>query len=169
MKMTKQRLVYLTLQVLFTAVVPLVIVFVGYGGWGEEANGFKIYFGCLIVLAVVLLVAKRVIFKPWAEKTRIKSGLLEADLEKETDTARIILIESALKRYRVCETVFNWALPLVCLAIVYAAFNAVEKELVQFTSILGWVVLSEIVGFAFSLLESLAVEGKHKPKQDTQQ
>jgi hypothetical protein len=72
------------LQVLFVAVFPLIIVFVGYGGWGKQANTFKIYFGTLVILAVVLLIVKKVIITPWIANTRIKTGNLEAELEKIT-------------------------------------------------------------------------------------
>lgn len=166
MKLTPKQIVFMCLQVLFVAVFPLIIVFVCYGGWGEEAKGFKLYFGTLIILAVVLLIVKKVIITPWLDKTKIKTGNLEAELEKETDKGKIILIEDALKKYRVIETIFNWILPLVILILAVVAFNAVEKQLVKFTDILLWVLLSEICGFTFSIVEALCVEGRHKnPKQ----
>lgn len=166
MKITPKQIVFMCLQVLFVAVFPLIIVFVGYGGWGKQANTFKIYFGTLVILAVVLLIVKKVIITPWVEKTRIKTGNLEAELEKETDKGKIILIEDALKKYRIIETIFNWLLPMVILILAVVAFNAVEKQLVKFTDILGWVLLSEICGFACSIVEALCVEGRHKnPKQ----
>ena len=166
MKITAKQIVFLCLQVLFVAIIPLIIVFVGYGGWGEKATTFKWYFGTLIILAVVLLITKKIIITPWLEKTRIKTGNLEAELEKETDKGKIILIEDALKKYRVIETVFNWLLPMVLLVLAFVAFNAVENAIVKFTGILGWVLLSEICACAFSVLEALCVEGKHKnPKQ----
>ena len=169
MKITPKQIVFLCLQVLFVAVVPMIIVFIGYGGWGEKASSFKWYFGTLVILAVVLLITKKVIITPWLAKVQIKVGNLEASLEKEIDKAKIILIEDALKKYRVIETVFNWLLPLVILILAVVAFSAVEKAIVQFSGILLWVLLSEIVAFAFSILESLCVVGKnrdYKPKEE---
>ena len=162
MKITPKQIVFMCLQVLFVAVVPLIIVFVGYGGWGEKANGFKVYFGTVAILAVVLLIAKKVIVTPWLDKQKIKTGALEAELVTTTDKAKIILIEDELKKYRVIETVFNWVLPLALLVLAVLAFSAVEKAIVKFSDILMWVMLSEFVGFVFAVLEAFSVEGKHK-------
>ena len=78
MKFTAKQIVFMCLQVLFVAIIPLIIVFVGYGGWGEKANGFKVYFGTLAILAVVVLITKKIIVSPWLEKLkreRLKQNL----------------------------------------------------------------------------------------------
>ena len=93
---------------------------------------------------------------------KIKTGTLEAELVTTTDKAKIILIEDELKKYRVITTVFNWVLPLALLVLAVMAFSAVERAIVKFSDILMWVMLSEIVGFVFAVLEALCVEGKHK-------
>lgn len=166
MKLTPKQIVFMCLQVLFVAVVPLIIVFIGYDGWGEKASGFKIYFGTLATLAVVLLITKKVIVTPWLDKQKIKTGNLEAELVTTTDKQKIILIEDELKKHRVIETVFNWVLPITLLIIAVVAFNAVERAIVKFSNILLWVMLSEFVGFVFAVLDALCVEGKHKnPKK----
>ena len=40
MKWTFKRFIFVVLELIFTAVVPLVIVYLGYGGWGAQAERF---------------------------------------------------------------------------------------------------------------------------------
>ena len=166
MKMSVKRLVFFLLQILFIAVIPLIIVYVGYGGWGEEATTFKWYFGVLILIAIIFLVVKKTLITPWLERQRIKAGNLEADLEKENDVVKIAFIEQALRKARVIEQLCNWLLPLLLLVLAFLAFRAVEKELVTFAGILGFVLLSEALGFVCAILEALCVESKHRKKKE---
>ena len=71
MKWTFKRFVFVVLELIFTAVVPLVIVYLGYGGWGAKAKRFKIYFGVVVAAVVVFLIVKRVFINPWLDKQRI--------------------------------------------------------------------------------------------------
>ena len=53
MKWTFKRFIFVVLELIFTAVVPLVIVYLGYGGWGAKAKRFKIYFRVVVAAVVV--------------------------------------------------------------------------------------------------------------------
>ncbi len=63
MKWTFKRFIFVVLELIFTAVVPLVIVYLGYGGWGAKAKRFKIYFGVVVAAVVVFLIVKRGIYQ----------------------------------------------------------------------------------------------------------
>ena len=165
MKWGWKRLLFFICKLVFMAVVPLVIIYIGYGGWGESAKSFKIYFGVLVSIAVVFLVLKKVLFDRWNEKQKIKTGNLEADLEKENDQVKIIYIEEALRKARVIETVISWFFPALAMIILFLACRALERSIVTFSGIIGFIALSELVGFVFSILDAISVEGKHKVKE----
>lgn len=162
MKKTKKFLLLSALEVLFTAIIPLVIVYIGYGGWGEQAKRFKIGFGVLITVIVILWIVKRVLIEPWQERQKIKTGNLLAQLEIETDKAKIENIENALKRSRLIETVFTWILPIAFLVAAFFAAKAMERAIVTFSGILGFVAVSEFIGFVCACACALCVNSKHK-------
>ena len=162
MKITLKWLLLISLEVLFVAVIPLAIVYIGYGGWGEEANSFKIHFGVLIFAIVVFWIVKKVLISPWLDKQKIKAGNLEAQLEAENDKGKIDNIESALKRVRLMETIFSWILPLAFLLVAFFSSRAMELAIVKFSGILGFVGVSEFIGFVFGCAAALCVDSKHK-------
>ena len=166
MKRSFKRFLFLLLELVFTAVVPLIIIYWGYGGWGEKAHKFKIYFGVMIAVVLVFLIVKRVFINSWLSKQRIKAGSLEAQIETENDPGTIINIEEALRRARVIEAVMDWILPLAFLVLAFEACRALEKSIVTFTGIIGFIGLSEAVGFVFAVCKSLCVQSRHRPKEE---
>lgn len=129
MKWTFKRFIFVVLELIFTAVVPLVIVYLGYGGWGAKAKRFKIYFRVVVAAVVVFLIVKRVFINPWLDKQRIKAGSLEAQIETENDAGKILNIEEALRRARITETVLNWVLPLALYTGISDADKFVATEM----------------------------------------
>lgn len=162
MKKTVNHWLFLILELLFIAVIPLIIVYIGYDGWGEEATKFKWYFGVLCAFVVVFFVLKKTLINPWAERQRIKAGNLEAALETEVDKAKIMNIEDALRKARLQETIFAWILPLTFLIIAFLAVRAIERAIVTFSGILGFILVSESVGLFVCVLDALTVKSKHK-------
>ena len=162
MKKTFRHWAFLLLELLFIAVVPLIIVYIGYGGWGEKATKFKWYFGFLVTAAVVLFIIKKTLLSPWVERQRMRAANLEAQLDTEVDQAKIINIEDSLRKARLIETVTNWLLPMLFLIIGFVCVRAIERSLVTFSGILGFVLFSEIIGFFVCILDALSVSSKHK-------
>ena len=162
MKRTWKWFLFTVLELLFVAVIPLVVVYIGYGGWGKEANHFKVYFGVLLSAVIIFWIIKTVLITPWIDKQKIKAGNLEAQLEAENDKGKIENIESALKRARLTETIFSWIVPLAFLLIAFLASRAMEQAIVKFSGILGFIGISEFIGFVFGCLVALCVDSKHK-------
>lgn len=162
MKKTWKWFLFTALEFLFVAIIPLVIVYIGYDGWGDAADNFKFYFGALLLIIIIFWIVKKVLISPWLDKQKIKAGNLEAMLIAETDKGKIANIENGLKTARVLETIFSWVLPLLFVLVAFLASKAMEQAIVEFSGILGFVGLSEIVGFVFSICVAVCVESKHK-------
>lgn len=140
------------MEVAFVAVIPLLIIYLGYGGWGEKAQKFKIGFGVLVFLVVLFLIIKRVWLSPWLSKKRMEIANLSAMKKAETDKRKLDNINYALKKMLIIENAINWVLPLLFLAVGYLAAGALEKSIVTFTEILAFVGLSEFIGCCISFM-----------------
>ena len=162
MKRGWKWILFTILELFFVAIVPLAIIYIGYDGWGQEATKFKWYFGVLVSVLIVFWIVKKVIITPWIDKQKIKAGNLEAQLESENDEIKIEYIESALKKSRLVETVLSWILPIGLLLMSFLSSRAMEQAIVKFSGIIGFVGVSELVGFVFSCIVALCVESKHK-------
>lgn len=137
-------------EMTFVAVIPLITIYLGYGGWGAEAHRFKVGFGVLVFLVVLFLIVKRVWISPWLAKKRIEIANLTALKKAETDARKIENITYELKKMQCIENAINWVLPLLFLAVGYLAAGALEKSIVTFTEILAFVGLSELIGCGIS-------------------
>ena len=87
MKWTFKRFIFVVLELIFTAVVPLVIVYLGYGGWGAKAKRFKIYFRVVVAAVVVFLIVKRVFINPWLDQGG-KPGGADRDGERRGEDSQ---------------------------------------------------------------------------------
>lgn len=139
-------------EIFFVAVFPLIIIYLGYGGWGARANHFKIGFGTLVFLVVLFMIVKRVWISPWLAKKRIEIANLTALKKAETDARKIENITYELKKMQLIENAINWVLPLLFLAVAYISAGALEKSIVTFTEILAFVGLSEFIGCCISFM-----------------
>ena len=140
------------MEMTFVAIIPLIIIYLGYDGWGVKAHKFKIGFGVLIFLVVLFLIIKRVWLSPWLSKKRMEIANLTAMKKAETDPRKLDNINYALKKMLIIENAINWVLPLLFLAVGYLAASALEKSIVTFTEILAFVGLSELVGCGISFM-----------------
>lgn len=141
------------IELTFVAVIPLIILYLGYDGWGQKADGFKVYFGVLIFIVVIFLVLKRVILSPWLNKKRMEIANLSAMKKAETDEIKKDNINNELKKMLAIENAINWFLPLVFLVVTYFAAHALERQIVTFTEILYFVIASEIIGCVVSFIK----------------
>lgn len=140
------------IELTFVAIIPLIILYLGYDGWGTKANEFKVYFGVLIFVVVIFLVLKRVIISPWLDKKRMEIANLSAMKKAETDQIKKDKINNELKKMLAIENVINWFLPLMFLIVTYFAASALEQQIVTFTEILYFVIASEIIGCIISFI-----------------
>ena len=59
-------------------------------------------------------------------------------------------------------SVLSWILPIGLLLMSFLSSRAMEQAIVKFSGIIGFVGVSELVGFVFSCIVALCVESKHK-------
>lgn len=163
MRKTKSLIAFTVLQALFTAGVPLVLLFCAYGTT-QAGVAYKLPLGVILVAIVVLWIAKNTLLKPRMAKLTAKIAQHEGDLSIEADQAKIVNIENELKAERTAEAVLNALMPLLILVGLLVLCKALENAVIVLSGAVGLTLVSFCLGTLFGILAARQVVGKHKEK-----
>ena len=91
MKMTKKRVVFFVLHLLFSAVVPIALVIARYSTIGNTngAVGFKVSITGILLLIFVFWVIKKLFIDRKLESLKAQSNVMLADLKTKQDPAEL--------------------------------------------------------------------------------
>lgn len=165
MKLTKKRVIFFILQVIFSAIAPIILVIIQYSNIGntKEAIGFKISITGIILLIFLFWVIKRLFIDKKLADLKMQCNVMLADLKTKQNEAEIKALEYEIKNIRTLEAVLNSILPILFLGATFIAFKALEDQLVKLSSTLGWIIVSFCIGTIFNVLYSREVHSKkHK-------
>lgn len=163
MKVTKKKLAYLLLELVFLGGVPLALILSQYGQIQSER--FKLGLTGILLVLLVFLILKKVVLRRYFENLRGQIVNFQSDLKTENDPGKIANIERELKHARTVETLFNAIMPFVFLVLMFCMCRALEAQLVKLSGVVGFIALSFAVGTVFSVLASREVVGKNKEKK----
>ena len=163
MKMTKKRLAFFLLHLLFSAVVPIVLVIVRYSTITntKAAIGFKISITGILLLIFVFWVIKKLIIDKKLTDLKAQGNIMLADLKTKQDPAELAAIEKELKKIKTTEALFGSIIPLLFIVAAVIAFKALEAQLVTLSATLGYIGISYAVGFIFNVLYSREIHAKN--------
>lgn len=156
--MTVRKIIFTVLEIVFVAVVPIVLVILNYSSWGEEATHFKIAFTGILLLFVIAYFIKKIILNKWLERARATLTQHKADLKVETDSAKRENLIAAVKRGQMLETLLTYVFPFLLLAGLYVLAQAVESAAVQLSGTIGFIAASMLIGFVFGLHSAREVQ-----------
>lgn len=163
MKMTKKRLAFFLLHLLFSAVVPIVLVIVRYSTITntKAAIGFKISITGILLLIFVFWVIKKLIIDKKLTDLKAQGNIMLADLKTKQDPAELVAIEKELKKIKTTEALFGSIIPLLFIVAAVIAFKALEAQLVTLSATLGYIGISYVVGLVFNILYSREIHAKN--------
>ena len=163
MKMTKKRLAFFLLHLLFSAVVPIVLVIVRYSTITntKAAIGFKISITGILLLIFVFWVIKKLIIDKKLTDLKAQGNIMLADLKTKQDPAELAAIEKELKKIKTTEALFGSIIPLLFIVAAVIAFKALEAQLVTLSATLGYIGISYGVGLIFNVLYSREIHAKN--------
>ena len=163
MKMTKKRLAFFLLHLLFSAVVPIVLVIVRYSTITntKAAIGFKISITGVLLLIFVFWVIKKLIIDKKLTDLKAQGNIMLADLKTKQDPAELAAIEKELKKIKTTEALFGSIIPLLFIVAAVIAFKALEAQLVTLSATLGYIGISYAVGLVFNVLYSREIHVKN--------
>ena len=163
MKMTKKRLAFFLLHLLFSAVVPIVLVIVRYSTITntKAAIGFKISITGILLLIFVFCVIKKLIIDKKLTDLKAQGNIMLADLKTKQDPAELAAIEKELKKIKTTEALFGSIIPMLFIVAAVIAFKALEAQLVTLSATLGYIGISYAVGLVFNVLYSREIHAKN--------
>lgn len=166
MKLTKKKLLYNVLQLVFYGVLPLLLIFFLYGNIGHtrEAVGFKIAAPGIILLVLAFLCFKKLFINRKLADAHAQLNHLKADLKVKTDTAEVTNIENAVKNLGTLEVVLNAVVPVLLFLLLILCCKVMEAQLIKLSGTCGFILLSYITGTIFAVLDAREVKSKHKEK-----
>lgn len=163
MKMTKKRLVFFLLHILFSALVPIVLVIARYSTIGNTrgAVGFKISVTGILLLIFVFWTVKKLFIDRKVADLKAQSNVMIADLKTKQDPAEIAALEKELKSIKTVEAIFGSVIPLLFICAAIIAFKALEAQLVTLSVTLAYIAISYAVGLVFNVLYSREIHAKN--------
>ena len=163
MKTTKKRLALFLLHLLFSAVVPIVLVIVRYSTITntKAAIGFKISITGILLLIFIFWVIKKLFIDRKLTDLKAQGNIMLANLKTKQDPAELAAIEKELKKIKTAEALFGSIIPLLFIVAAVIAFKALEAQLVTLSATLGYIGISYGVGLVFNVLYSREIHAKN--------
>lgn len=163
MKMTKKRLAFFLLYLLFSAVVPIALVIARYSTIAntKAAVGFKISITGVLLLIFVFWVVKKLFIDRKLTDLKAQGSTMLANLKTKQDPAELAALEKELKSIKTIEVIFGSVIPLLFLAAGFVAFKALEAQIVKLSATLGYITISFIIGLVFNVLYSREIHAKN--------
>ena len=163
MKMTKKRLALFLLHLLFSAVVPIVLVIVRYSTITntKAAIGFKISITGILLLIFIFWVIKKLFIDRKLTDLKAQGNIMLANLKTKQDPAELAAIEKERKKIKTAEALFGSIIPLLFIVAAVIAFKALEAQLVTLSATLGYIGISYGVGLVFNVLYSREIHAKN--------
>ena len=164
MKLTKKRIIFFILHLLFSAVIPIALVIVRYSTIQNTgaAVGFKISITGILLLIFVFWVVKKLFIDRKLADLKAQSNVMFADLKTKQDPAELAALEKELKNIRTIEVIFGSLIPLLFRVAAIIAFPALEAQLVTLSATLGYIAISFFIGLVFNILYSREIHAKNK-------
>ena len=160
MKMTKKRLVFFILHVLFSAVVPLALVRYSTIDDTKAAVSFKISITGIMLLIFVFWAIKKIFVDKKLSDLKAQKSVMLANLKTKQDPAELTALEKELKSINTIEVIFGSIIPLLFIVAAIVAFKALEAQLVKLSATLGYIGISYAVGLIFNILYSREIHAK---------
>ena len=162
MKLTKRKVLFSVLHLIFTAAVPIALILVQYGAESEpKAAGFKVGFAGILLLVLVFWIIKRVFIDRKLKDLNAQGNIMLANLKTESDPDKLKLLEKEIRFIKTLEVVTSAVLPLLLLLACIVAFKALEARLVKLSAAMCFIAVSEVIGVVFGILSARQIRGKN--------
>ena len=139
------------LEIIFVAVVPVVLISINYISWNPEATALKISLGGIFLLLLVFYIFKKTVLNKYLRRISDMITQHKADLKVETNAEKITALKNALKFEKTIECIINFIIPALLLAAVFIICIALEAAVAKMSGTVGLIIVSECIGLVFSI------------------
>ena len=159
MKKTSKSWVFFVLQLFFIIVVPVALVWLQYG---DTTGTFKIPITAILLVILLFLVAKKLLFKPWLDKVKIKIANIETNALTITDPLAIEANKKAWRMFTLAQLACDAFIPLLLFIASIITIKTVEQGIIKLYGCLMFCFVSIVVGIGFKVLEVYSMQLTHE-------
>lgn len=156
------RFIFYILYLICFLIVPAVLIFTTFNYAEETSAPYALGMSFWVAVVLILYVFKYIIFKNVYTDLSHQINNLKTSLCSETDNTKISLITKKLHTNLILRDIWNMIFPAAVIGLSYYAVSVTQKNLLDLKSILGWCILSWIVGFFFKIIHDLLYKSKVK-------
>lgn len=162
MRLTKKRIIFFLLHLLFSAVAPIVLVIVQYSNIGATtaAVGFKIGITGILLLLFLFWVIKKLFIDNRLADLKAQSNVMLANLKTKQDETEVKALEREIRHIKTIEAVVGSIMPMLLFGAAIICFKALEAQLVKLSATLGFIAISFLIGTVFNVLCAREIHGK---------
>lgn len=163
----KKDKVYITLEIakwFFFLGLPLALFIWKCTTLGNTEGGTKFIVGCggYIVCIIIYIIFRKVIMKNYLNDLNGKIINFTTQLETETDSEKITLIEKALRKCLIIRDIFNVLPVIIGCALILLIVKSIEKDIITLYSVVGLITVSCLMGFICGLVQDANIKSKNK-------
>lgn len=151
------KLVYTILELVFFAVVPIVLVVYQYGYVEETSTAFKLSLTGIILLALVFYGIKKIFLDRRLQDWEAQYNNYVSAYKIETDEAKKQRAKEEIQKYRTVTVLIRAIIPMLVFVLIQVLARAVEQRMITLYSLSGLISVSFFVGLIFSVLASREV------------
>lgn len=152
----KKKLIFVIGEIMFVAVIPVVVFFVNFVTWKEGVVA-QIGIGGILGLFLVYFAFKKIVLDKYIARLRTMSTQHLADYKVETDEVKKLALESAIATERTIEAILNFIIPILLFVAFYIVCVALEKQLTTLSTAVAITGASELIGLVFSIFSARTI------------
>jgi hypothetical protein len=162
MKRTKKSWLFFILQIVFSLVVPCVLVWVQYG---DLSKRFKIGVTVILLLCVVFLIFKKAVLNKWLKTIDTKITNIEANALSITDESAIATNKNTWRFYSIIQSLINYVIPILIFVLAVMTIKKVEQGVIKLYGVMILSSASFIIGMLFRWAEIYSMRLPHEKEK----
>lgn len=165
MKKTKKSILFFVLQIVFSLIVPVVLVWVQYGGLAQK---YKISVTAIMLLILVFLIFKKAVLNKWLKTIDGKVAHIETNALSITDENAIQTNKKAWRTYSIMQSICNYIIPILVFILAVLTVKKVEEGVMKLYGVLMLSMASFIIGMFFRWAEIYSMRLPHEKVVDNE-
>lgn len=165
MKKTKKSVLFFILQIVFSLIVPVILIWVQYG---DLAMKYKLSITVLMLLILVFLLFKKAVLNKWIKTIDEKVSHIEANALSITEEKAIETNKKAWRKYSILQSIVNYILPILIFIIAVLTIKKVEEGVIKLYGVLILSMASFILGMIFRWAEIYSMRLPHEKVKENE-
>ena len=163
MKRTKKSVLFFILQIVFSLVIPCLLVWLQYG---DLSKRFKMGVTVITLLMIVFLIFKKAVLNKWLKTIDTKITNIEANALFITEKDAIETNKNTWRLYSIVQSIFNYIIPIFIFLLGILTIKKVEDGIIKLYGVMILSAASFIVGMIFRWAEIYSMRLPHEKENE---